>query len=155
MISTTEEYNMRDVPKAMEALYSSRRDCGMTVWKFEEKSGVSYNAGHAWRNGDRYPQLSNLVAVSQTLGFDIIMRSKAEPTQGVFNLQKITTAMLALNEARERMSLSSRELRQVSSVSMSSFYSWLRGERDPTLGRLVNLAESLGFEIIMRRKPAI
>ncbi|PYE31211.1 hypothetical protein C8J37_1128 [Rhizobium sp. PP-WC-1G-195] len=47
--------------------------------------------------------------------------------------------------------MSTKDIKRLSGVSINSFYAWLNEERDPTMGLLVNLAEAVGFEIVMRR----
>ena len=153
-LAISPEYDLSDFIAAMEALYAERHRRGMLVWQLEYKSGVSFNAGHAWRTGLRFPQMTNFVAVAQTLDFEVVMRSKVTP-ELVYDLRRMSTAMVALNEARTQRKISTKDLRKVSGVSLSSFYSWLRQSRDPTLGRLNRLAQSLDFEIIMRPKKEL
>jgi transcriptional regulator with XRE-family HTH domain len=61
-------------------------------------------------------------------------------------------AMNALFQERIIRGLSLLDIEDRSGVSFNSMYSW-RGERcSPTLFMFVALAESFGFEVIMRRK---
>ncbi|MFB9953415.1 helix-turn-helix domain-containing protein [Rhizobium puerariae] len=147
----SEEWDLRDLPAAMEALYEARRASGLRVYELEDRSGVSFNAGHAWLNGHRSAHLSCFVAVAQTLGFETLLRKKDNPAV-CFDLSRTAEVMQALNKAREESGMFTTELRERSGVSMSSFYSWLRRYRDPTIGKLVFVADALGFDVIMRRK---
>lgn len=70
------EHNLNDLPAAMARLEEERRRRGMTLGDMEEKSGVSTNSFYAWRSGYRAPQLPLLVALAQTLGFEVYIRRR-------------------------------------------------------------------------------
>lgn len=78
MTRGAEVYNMNDTPTAMLALDSKRQAAGISLAEMEEKSGVSINSFYAWRSNARSPSLCNIVAFSQTFGFEVIMRRKAD-----------------------------------------------------------------------------
>ncbi|RWC07552.1 MAG: XRE family transcriptional regulator [Mesorhizobium sp.] len=69
----TDEYDLTDQRTAMAALKAERERIGMSIVTMEEKSGVSMNSLYAWRQGVRQPSLGCLVALAQTLGFDILL----------------------------------------------------------------------------------
>lgn len=144
------EHNLLNMPAAISVLYRLRINSEISIWEMEQKSGVSYNAGVAWRSGKRFPQLSNLVAMAQIFGFSIIMRSKAREGDE-HDLSCVRSAIRAIDEARRTLGMSTKDIKRLSGVSINSFYAWLNEERDPTMGLLVNLAEAVGFEIVMRR----
>lgn len=70
------EYDLADQVAAMVALNAERRAIAMSLADMEERSGVSANTFYAWLSGSRSPALFNLVAISQTFGFEVIMRGK-------------------------------------------------------------------------------
>ncbi|TCM71909.1 helix-turn-helix transcriptional regulator [Rhizobium sp. BK068] len=144
------EYDLADQRTAMNALSRERVLLGMELGDMEEKSGVSVNSFYAWRSAGRSPQLANLVAVAQTLGFEIVM-IHTTPPHPVYSLHNISIAMAAIDQARRDEKLSTKELRATTSVASNSFYSWLKRHRDPTLSRFVSLVESFGFRVVMRR----
>lgn len=145
------EYNLADQRSAMDALYHERIALGMPLGDMEEKSGVSVNSFYHWKSVKRSPQLANLVALAQTLGFEIVMIGKAPP-HAVYSLHNMSVAVKAIDAARREEKLSTKELRARTSVATNSFYSWLKRHRDPTLIRFVSLVEPLGFRVVMRRK---
>jgi predicted xylose isomerase-like sugar epimerase len=144
------QYNLADQRAAMDALYHARIALGISLGDMEAKSGVSVNSFYAWRSVQRSPQLANLVALAQTLGFEIVMINKAAPYP-VYSLHNMSIAVRAIDEARRGAKLSTKELEARTSVASNSFYSWLKCHRDPTLTRFVSLAEPLGFRVVMRR----
>lgn len=72
----TDEFDLNQQRRAMSALHAERRRIAMSIADMEQKSGVSMNSFYAWHGGQREPTLGCLVAVAQTLGFDIIMRRR-------------------------------------------------------------------------------
>jgi len=62
-------------------------------------------------------------------------------------------AIAALVKAREEKHITLLEFGWVSGVSWDAVRSWASGRREPTMGNLVAVAESLGFEIILRKNP--
>jgi DNA-binding phage protein len=144
-------FDLADQRTAMNALSRERVAIGMELGDMEGKSGVSVNSFYAWRSEERSPQLANLVAVAQTLGFEIVMIGIEAP-HPVYSLHNIAAAMQAIDCARREKSLSTKELREATTVASNSFYSWLKRQRDPTLIRFVSLVEPLGFRVVMRRK---
>ncbi|RWB72945.1 MAG: XRE family transcriptional regulator [Mesorhizobium sp.] len=80
----TDEYDLTDQRTAMAALCAERERIGMPIISMEEKSGVCMNSLYAWRKGVRQPSLGCLVALAQTLGFDILLvRRSAAYGRGV------------------------------------------------------------------------
>lgn len=71
-----DEFDLTNQRKAMAALDAERKRKRMFVADMEDKSGVSANTFYAWRGGMREPTLGHLVALAQTLGFDVIMRRR-------------------------------------------------------------------------------
>lgn len=61
-------------------------------------------------------------------------------------------AMRVLNEERTRIGMNVRDLEAKSGVSVSSFYAWKCNVRSPNLANMIALAQTLGFEVVMRRK---
>lgn len=70
------EYNLRDQRTAMAALDEERKARSMSLGEMEDRSGVSVNSVYAWRSCARSPTLFNVVALAETLGFEIVMRRK-------------------------------------------------------------------------------
>ncbi len=69
-----------------------------------------------------------------------------------YNMRDQRTALAALDAERYRQKMSLGDMESRSGVSVNSVYSWRACIRSPTLGNLVALAETFGFEIIMRRR---
>jgi len=61
-------------------------------------------------------------------------------------------AICALVEARKQRHMTLLEFAWVSGVSWDAVRSWEKGRREPTMGLLVAAAQTLGFEIILRRQ---
>lgn len=152
LVDRSNEWNLADQVGAMEVIFSERATRGMSLLDMEERSGVSFNTAYQWRSGERCPELPNLVALAETLGFEVVMRSKLDPDI-VYDAANLRRLMAALDCARKGMSITTKELRATSSVATNSYYSWLKHQRAPTLKRFAALAEALGFEMILRRQP--
>ncbi|MBZ9821936.1 MAG: hypothetical protein E5X76_28770 [Mesorhizobium sp.] len=75
-LSLIDEFDLSQQRRAMSALQAERQRIAMPVAVMELKSGVCMNSFYAWHGGLREPTLGCLVAVAQTLGFDIIMRRR-------------------------------------------------------------------------------
>ncbi|ESZ63744.1 hypothetical protein NL532_31950 [Mesorhizobium sp. C120A] len=71
-----------------------------------------------------------------------------------FDLSQQRRAMFALQHERRRIAMPISDMELKSGVAMNSFYAWHGGLREPTLGCLVAVAQTLGFDIIMRRRKA-
>ncbi|MER9706084.1 hypothetical protein NKJ10_17815 [Mesorhizobium sp. M0204] len=71
-----DEFDLCNQRRAMAALNAERKRIGMPIVVMEDTSGVSMNSFYAWNGGSREPTLGCLVAVAQTLGFDVIMRRR-------------------------------------------------------------------------------
>ncbi|WP_025662605.1 helix-turn-helix transcriptional regulator [Rhizobium sp. IBUN] len=145
------EWNLLDQVGAMRAISRERKALGMSLWDVEERSGVSLNSAYYWLAGNRHPAISNLVALAETVGFEVVMRSKSR-REVFYNLVDLRPAMAALDHARRERALTTKKLRALTSVASNSFYAWLKQERTPTLEKFAALVEALGFELIMQRK---
>ena len=60
--------------EAMLALDRERQRLGWNVRDLEARSGISVSSMYAWQANLRSPNLANVVALAQTLGFDVVMR---------------------------------------------------------------------------------
>lgn len=70
-----------------------------------------------------------------------------------FNLRdQQVAAILHLNEERQRQAMSLGDMEERSGVSIGSVYAWRSGKRSPQMHMLVALAETFGFEVVMRKK---
>lgn len=78
MVRGAEVYDLKDTTAAMHALDKERLARRMPLTDMEEKSGVSLNSFYAWRSKARTPALCNIVALSQTFGFEVIMRRRLD-----------------------------------------------------------------------------
>lgn len=76
-----DEFNLNDRHGAMAALERERRDQKLLLVDMEVLSGVSANTFLAWRGGQRDPTLGCLVALAQTLGFDVLMVRRSNATR--------------------------------------------------------------------------
>jgi len=63
-------------------------------------------------------------------------------------------AISALMEARIQNHMTFLEASWISGVSWDAVRAWAKGRREPTMGNLVAVAESLGFEVILRKKSS-
>ncbi len=70
------EFNLRDQVPAIIELYAERARKGLSLGDLEDRSGVSLGSMYAWRSGKRSPQTHMIVALAETLGFEIVMRRK-------------------------------------------------------------------------------
>lgn len=68
-----EKVDLVNVVKAVHILHKERLRQGMSLEEFERKSGVSWRSFYYWKNGTRDPRISNLLAMAQTLGFQIFL----------------------------------------------------------------------------------
>lgn len=69
-----------------------------------------------------------------------------------FNLKDQQRAMAVLDSERKRLFMSLLDMEERSGVSVNSFWHWVRLRRSPSLFNLIAVAETFGFEVIMRRK---
>lgn len=63
-----------------------------------------------------------------------------------------SAAYVAMNAARVRKGMSYLDMEEKSGVSVNSFWHYLRGKRSPTLANLIAIAETCGYEVIMRKR---
>ncbi len=145
-----EEWNLKDQRGAMAAIFRERRNQSVSFLDMEDDSGVSVCSAFNWLNGERSPILPNFVALAQTFGFEVVMRSKLEPDEW-YDVSNLTRAMQAIDVPRRQMSLTTKAFRELTCVAVNSFYAWYRRDRDPTLRKFVQLIEPLGFELVMTR----
>lgn len=73
-----ERVDLVNVATAVKFLQKERVKQGMSLEEFERKSGVSWRSFYYWKNGSRDPRISNLLAMAQTLGFQIILSRENE-----------------------------------------------------------------------------
>jgi len=73
---SVEEIDLANRRAAMAALVKEREIKHMTLLDISWDSGVSWDAVRSWAQGRREPTMGNLIAVAQTLGFEIILRKK-------------------------------------------------------------------------------
>lgn len=71
-----DETNLNNQRSTLVRLDDERKAIGMYIFDMEDRSGVSVNSFYAWKRGDRHPTIGFLVAVAETLGFEIIMRPR-------------------------------------------------------------------------------
>lgn len=71
-----EEINMNCQVDAVKRLDKERKEIGMSIYDMETKSGVSINSFYAWKRNVRSASVPNIVAVAESLGFEIVMRKK-------------------------------------------------------------------------------
>jgi len=76
-----QEINLSNRHKAISALVKAREEKHITLLEFGWVSGVSWDAVRSWAQGRREPTMGNLVAVAQTLGFEIILRPQGQAIQ--------------------------------------------------------------------------
>jgi len=65
--------------------------------------------------------------------------------------------MTAIFRERLAIGMSLWDMEEQSGVSLNSAYQWLKGDRSPAVPNFVSLAETVGFEVVMRSilDPAI
>lgn len=68
------------------------------------------------------------------------------------NLNDQRRAMAALFKEREAVGITTRDLEKQSGVSFNAVSTWRHGLCAPTLDKFIALAETLGFEVVLRRK---
>ncbi|MER9815112.1 hypothetical protein [Mesorhizobium sp. M0129] len=69
-----------------------------------------------------------------------------------YDLTYQRAAMAALVAERKRIGMPILDMEEKSGVSMNSLYAWQSGVREPTLGCLVAVAQTFGFDVVMVRK---
>lgn len=72
-----------------------------------------------------------------------------------YNLKDQGAVMAAIYAERDRLGVSLGDMEQRSGVSVNSVYAWRKCQRSPTLCNMVAIAETFGYEIIMRRKSGV
>jgi|GEM_PF-1480377 len=77
--SLKQEISLSDRREAINALVKAREEKHITLLEMGWVSGVSWDAVRSWAKGRREPTMGNLVAVAQTLGFEIILRPQGLP----------------------------------------------------------------------------
>jgi len=75
-----QEINLSNRRAAIGALVKARIHKKMTLLDASWVSGVSWDAVRSWEKGRREPTMGNLVAVAQSLGFEIILRPQGQIT---------------------------------------------------------------------------
>ena len=69
-----------------------------------------------------------------------------------FNLSNQRAAFVALEAERRSLGMSLKQMEELSGVSVNSVYAWRSCARSPTIDNAVKIAETFGYEIILRRK---
>lgn len=72
------EFDLLDVPAAMNAIALQRKARGWVLAEMADRSGVSVNCFYYWRSMKRDPSLSNFIALAETFGFTVIMRRRED-----------------------------------------------------------------------------
>lgn len=150
-MQTATELDLSDQVAALTFLHQIRVDLGMSLGDMEDKSGISITSFYVWKSGARSPQLANLVALSQTLGFDVMAsgRSGGAPFLCTADSPDLWPHIESLISDA---GLPTSRFNTEAGVSTSSFYSWTRGERSPTLKSLSSMASHLGFRVFLRKR---
>ena len=81
----------------------------------------------------------------------------AKSDDGEINLNRQVDALRAIDARRRRLGMSVYDMEAASGVSVSSFYAYFskNGRRNPSVSNIIALAEAVGFEVVMRRKPSV
>ncbi|XUY27602.1 helix-turn-helix domain-containing protein [Agrobacterium sp. rho-8.1] len=79
----------------------------------------------------------------------------SEPAKNEYNLSDQRTAMAALDRERVTHGMSLGDMEEKSGVSVNSVYAWRNCQRSPHLCNIVAIAETFGFEVVMRRKTPL
>ena len=74
------------------------------------------------------------------------------PRQTEINLRDVPAAMTELDFERYRRGQSVVSLAAESGIATGSSFAWRSGGRVPSVLKFIQYAETLGFEVIMRRK---
>ena len=143
------EVSLSDHVAVMDLLHLERKRQGMEVWALESKSGISASAFFAWRREGRSASLSCMIALAQTLGFELFMR---HPSGRVVILESVKGAMAVLNQERRERGLTPADCERMSGVSASTLFALSGGSRDTRVQTMVNIGEALGFALMIRRK---
>lgn len=128
-----------------------RRISAKDLWA---RSGVSAGAVNLWLKGKAAPTLGRFVSYAAALGYSVFLVKSpgtGAPEADEICLSDQKAAMERLFAERTRIGMSIWDLEARSGISTKSLYCWKDGSRAPALGNLVALAETLGFEIVMRR----
>lgn len=136
----------------MAILAAERKAQGIHLNDLEEKSGVSVNSFYAWRKLVRSPQMHLLVAVAETLGFDVFV-IRAEPKASI-KINNIMDGCASLESAiavtgRKQLGMSGK-----SGVSSNSLWAWRTGIRSPQFSCFLKVLRAFDFKVALRRKDA-
>jgi len=86
----------------------------------------------------------------------MISQITPEPSRSQeISLSNRREAMAALVEARKDKHMTLLDFAWVSGVSWDAVRLWEKGRRKPTMGLLIAAAQTLGFEIILRRQDQV
>lgn len=69
-----------------------------------------------------------------------------------FNLCDPRPAMNAIEMERKERGVHLKTMADITGISINSVYAWRAGSRSPMVSHLVQFADVMGFEIVMRRK---
>ncbi|MEW9838332.1 helix-turn-helix domain-containing protein [Mesorhizobium marinum] len=149
---TASEISLSNQHAAMVALNEQRKRMRLEVLDLEQISGVSASAYFAWMapirsaRHARSPSFLCLVAIAETLGFQVIMRH----ANGAESFVTTPTAvMTVVNAERRARRWTFADCGRKSGVSEATYYPLARGKRDPRLSTMVAISAALDFELIL------
>lgn len=143
------EVNLRRQVEAMAAIDAERRARGVSMVQMVKEARLSSNSYRGWLTQDRDPSLSKLVRLATAFGFEVFMRRADFET----DMRDVPAAINIIADARKSRQWSLSDMEERSGISLPSFYGWRKCQRDPALSNFVALAETFGFEVVMRRPP--
>jgi transcriptional regulator with XRE-family HTH domain len=143
------EVNLRRQAEAMAAIDAERKARGMSMSQMAREARLSSNSYSEWLARKRDPSLSKLVQLARVFGFDVVMRRADFET----DMQDVPAAINIIAAARKSRQWSLSDMEERSGISLNSFYGWRKCQRDPALSNFVALAETFGFEVVMRGRP--
>lgn len=140
-------YDLTNPRAAFAAIDSERKRLKLPISAVEASAKVASNSFYSWLKLERSPTIRKIAPTAKAFGFALVVRKGAAE----FDLSDQCAAMTALDDERGAMGMSLGDMEDKSGVSVNSFYYWKSGKRSPQLVNLVALAQTLGFEVIMRR----
>ena len=143
------EVNLRRQVEAMATIDAERRARGMSMSQMSKEARLSIDSYTAWLARERDPSLSKLVRLAAAFGFEVVMRGN----QQEINLRDIPAAIIAIGMQRIARAWSLYDMEERSGISLNSFYGWRKSQREPGMSNFVALAETFGFEVVMRGGP--
>ena len=134
-----EDIDVTNQVNAFLAIDARRKAQGIRIRDFERITGVPNSTFYVWKRGARTARVSGLVSLASAVGLGVRINGENEG----FTFGSTVDAVAFLHQRRNALGLNPWEVEARSGVGVTSYYCWMKGEREPGLFSFAALAQAL------------